>query len=250
MANRFESDPYPAPPHLSVFAQPGIAWRAAMVRCWSAVEEVGCRFTGRVLVAPDRRPYPSVSDVTGREVLTLAGGSEQILTDHQVLRIAFRHRSLGVVSLGSAPTPAGGDDHPIELALHAGGLSFPLELRTHAQRRDGMRRWRWAERMLVSLCEVIEAPHGAVGVEATFPSPLAPGSAAGAHALRATTWFLPAREGTDRGTEDGVLDALRRSTVTRTATGVLVHGWDPGDVRPVDEAELDRVLALLRRRQR
>ncbi|WP_136518143.1 hypothetical protein [Cellulomonas telluris] len=221
-----------------------------MVRCWSAVEAVGCRFTGRVLVAPDRTPYTSVSDVAGREVLTLSGGPEQVLTDHQVLRIAFRHRSLGVVPLGSAPTSAWGEEHPIELALHAGGLSFPLELRTPAQRRDGMRRWRWAERLLVSLCEVIEAPYGAVGVEVSFPSPLALGSVVGARTPRPTTWFLPAREGADRGTDDGGLDARRRSTVTRTATGVLVHGWDPGDAQPVDEAELDRILALLAKRQR
>lgn len=236
---------HPEPPHLSVYVLPGVPQDVAMVQCWQALEGAGCTFSSEVVVTRTRLPFRSVTEVD-REVVGYDGTAARLLREHRVLAIGFRHPRFGSVSLSVAPTVDGDERHPLEVAVHAGGLSFPVALRSRDLKADARRRWSWAERLLVSMSEQTEADYGAVGVEVSFPSVRALGDSVGQRVLRPSTWVVPTSSNPDdRDEEESLLGALPLSSVVSVSAGTLVRGPGAHGENGVSDEDVDRVLTFL-----
>ena len=234
------------PPHLSVFVLPGVPQDVALIRCWDELERAGCTFSGDVVVTRSDSPFRSVTDVE-RDVISYRGAAALLVREHRVLAVGLRHARFGAVSLSVASTRDEDERHPLEIAVHAGGLAFPVALRSRGQKADARTRWRWAKSLLVAASLRTEAEYGAAGVEAAFPSSRALGGAVGQRVLRPSTWFVPASTD-DRAADERVLAALPPSALSRGPAGVLVRGPGADGEGGVSEDDVDRVLALLARR--
>jgi hypothetical protein len=237
---------YPEPPHLSVFVQPGLEQQAALLAAWDVLSVSDCVFTGDVLVARDKEWFRDVSDVE-REMVRHEGSPRELMANHAPLRILFRHRTLGLVSLGLSSATEFGEPHPLEVAVHAGPLSLPAQLWTRHDRQAAKRLLGRMERLLRALAEPTRALYGAIGVESVFPSPAALAEARRS-ASRPTTWFWSSSLSEAVAAREGdVVSSLSADAVTRTREGTLFRAWRPGWGRGVDEPGIQRVLDFLSR---
>jgi len=203
-----------------------------------------CVFTGDILVARGSAWFRDVSDVE-REVVRHSGPPGDLVVSHHPLRIQFRHRSIGIVSLGLSSATDFGEPHPLEVAIHAGPLSLPVELWSRQDRQGAKRLFGWMERLLLALSGPTGAQYGAIGIEAMFPTPR---TLALTHrsALRPTTWFWPSWLSAEvPSQETQLLSTVGQGAVTRTREGSVFRAWKPGAGAAVDEPGIDRVLEFL-----
>lgn len=237
---------YPEPPHLSAFVAPELDRSEALLAAWDVLTAAGCVFTRDVLVARDHEWFQYVSDVD-REVIRHDGSSRDLLESRQPLRIQFRHRSMGIVSLGLSSAVEYGEPHPLEVAIHAGPFSLPDEMWSRSDRRAAKRVMGWMERLLLALTEPVQAQYGAIGIEAVFPTPVSLARAQRS-VLWPSTWFWSSRLGARvESEEEDLLSSLRPSAVTRSREGTLFRAWRPWAEPQVDEPGLGLVLAFLGR---
>lgn len=234
---------YPEPPHLSAFVAPDVDRSEALVAAWEVLTAAGCVFTGDVLVARDHEWFQYVSDVD-REVIRHDGSPRELLASRQVLRIEFRHRSMGIVVLGLSSAVEYGEPHPLEVAIHAGPFSLPDEMWSPSDRRAAKRVMGWMERLLLALSGPVQAQYGAIGIEAVFPTPVSLATAQRS-VLWPSTWFWSSELGSR--VEEDLLSSLRPSAVTRSREGTLFRAWRPWAELQVDEPGLGLVLAYLGR---
>lgn len=239
------TDLYPEPPHLSAFVHTRLERSAALSAACEVLTSAGCVFDGDVLVARERQLFRRVSEVE-REVIRHVGSLGALLTSCDVLRIRLVHRALGVVSLGLAPAFEFGELHPLEVAIHAGPLSFPVETWSHVDRQAARRVVDSLERLLLALARQTEAEYGGIGVEAAFPTP-----AQLAEAPRSpqwpTTWFWASRLGSAANSvEERLLSSLNEGAITRSQDGTVFRGWRPWVDRTVDDEGLARVVGFLK----
>jgi hypothetical protein len=240
------TDLYPEPPHLSAFVAPALDQSEALLVAWEVLTAAGCAFGGDVLVARDHEWFRDVSDVD-REVVHHRGSPRDLLATRGALRIQFRHRSMGTVALGLSSAADFGEPHPLEVVIYAGPLSFPVEIWSRPDRQAAKRVLGWMERLLLALAEQTQAQYGAIGIEATFPTPAALARAQRS-ALWPTTWFWSSQLGSCADAEEKELvTSLDQSAVTRSKEGTLFRAWRPWTEPRIDEPSLDRVVGFLSR---
>ena len=163
-------DLYPEPPHLSAFVMPALDTWEALGLAWDVLNGAGCAYTGDVLVAREREWFRDVSDVE-RDVIRSNDAPHDLLAQHGVLRIQFRHRGIGTIALGLSSAGEFGEPHPLEVAVHAGAMSFPVEMWSRSDRQSAKRLMGWMEGLLLDLAGPTKAQYGAIGIDATFPTP-------------------------------------------------------------------------------
>lgn len=95
-------------------------------------------------------------------MIRLSGSKQEWLARRDVLRIQFCRRRIGTVALGLAQAGGCGEPPPLEVAVHAGPLSFPVELWSKSD-RAAKRLMGWMERLLLALVEPTKAQYGALG---------------------------------------------------------------------------------------
>jgi hypothetical protein len=240
------TDLYPEPPHLSAFVVPELDHSEALLVAWDVLTAAGCVFTGDVLAARDHEWFRDVSDVE-REVIRHGGSHRDLLASRHVLRIQFRHRSMGIVALGLSSAVEFGEPHPLEVAIHAGPLSLPAAIWSRADRQAAKRVVGWMERLLLALTEPVKAQYGAIGIEAMFPTP-ASLARVQRSALWPTTWFWSSQLGArTESEEEDLLSSLNPSAVTRSREGTVFRAWRPWVEPRIDEPSLGRVVAFLGR---
>lgn len=238
----------PEPPHLCVYALPGVPQDVALVECCRTLEEAGCTFSNEVVVTRSESPFRSITELE-REMTSYDSTAERLVSEHRVLAMGFRHPRFGAVSLAVAPTVDARERHPLEVAVHAGGLSYPTALRSRDQKGDARRRWAWAKSLLVSMSERTGAAYGAAGVEVDFPSVHALRGTVGQRVLRPSTWFVPTSTSKDRAAqEESLWSALPQRSVVRVRDGVMIHGPDADGEGGADDEDVDQVVALLAHR--
>jgi hypothetical protein len=238
------TDLYPEPPHVSLFVATELGQSEALLAAWDVLTKAGCIFSGNVLVAHDRECFRDVSDVE-REVIRHGGAPRDLLVRRQVLRLQFRHLSMGFVTLGLSSAFALGEPHPLEVAIHAGPLSIPAHIWSRADRQAAKRIMGWLERLLLALAEPVHAEYGAIGIEAKFPTPAALNEV-GRSALRPTTWFWSSQVGArTRAYGESLLSSLDSSAVTQSSEGTLFRAWRPWVEPQIDDHSLDRVVSFL-----
>ena len=240
------TDLYPDPPHLSAFVAPDMDQWEALGVAWDVLTGAGCAFVGDVLVAREHEWFRDVSDVE-REVVRPSGSARDLLARRDALRVQFRHRSLGTVALGLASADEFGEPHPLEIAIHAGPLSLPVEIWSKADRQAARRVMGWMEKLLVALAGPTKARYGAIGIEARFPSP-----ASLARAQRTpqwpTTWFWSSQIVADTEVEqERLLSELNQSALSRTKEGTLFRAWRPWSDPRIDVPGLEQVVDFLGR---
>lgn len=238
------TDLYPEPPHLSAFVAPTLDSWEALALAWNVLKGAGCAFTGEVLVAREREWFRDVSDIE-REVIRSSGSPLEVLARRDVLRIQFRHRSIGTLALGLSSAGEFGEPHPLEVAIHAGSLSLPVELWSKSDRQSAKRLMGWMERLLLALVGPTKARYGAIGIEAIFPTP---SELARSQRSRfwPTTWFWSAELGSRAGVdEEQLLSGLNQSALSQSNAGTFFRAWRPWNDPQADEAELDRVVGFL-----
>jgi hypothetical protein len=240
------SDLYPEPPHLSAFVESRLEPSRSLLAGWDVLREADCAFTGEVLVARVDTSFRDVSDVD-REVIHHSGGPAGLLAARDPLRMQFRHRSLGTVSLGLASAFEVGERHPLEVAIHAGPLSLPVELWSRQDRQAAKRVLGWTERLLVAMAQRTEALYGAIGIEAVFPTRRALTTATKPSAWRPFTWFWPTTGDGASSDETELLASLNQKAVTREAAGTMFRAWKPAADATVDDDGIDRVVRFLSR---
>lgn len=240
------TDLYPDPPHLSAFVAPEMDQWEALGAAWDVLTAAGCAFAGDVLVAREREWFRDVSDVE-REVVRLNGSPRDRLARRDALRIQFRHRSIGTVALGLASVDGFGEPHPLEVAIHAGALSLPVEIWSKSDRQAAKRVMGWMEKLLIALAAQTKARYGAIGIEARFRSPTA---LAGAQrsAQWPTTWFWSTQVGVDAEVEQRQLfSELNLSALSRTEAGTIFRAWRPWSDPRIDASSLEQVVGFLGR---
>jgi hypothetical protein len=220
------TDLYPDPPHLSAFVAPELDQWEALGLAWEVLAAAGCAFAGDVLVAREREWFRDVTDVE---------------------RIQFRHRSIGTVALGLSSADEFGEPHPLEVAIHAGPLSLPVEIWSKADRQAARRVMGWMERLLLALVKPTSAQYGAIGVEAAFPAPAALAKTRRS-ALWPTTWFWSSQLGSRAAVEqERLLSGLSQNAVSRSQEGTLFRAWRPWSDPRIDEPSLEQVVSFLGR---
>lgn len=240
------SDLYPDPPHLSAFVASELDSWEALGLAWDVLNDAGCAFVGDVLVAREREWFRDVSDIE-REVIRPSGSPHDLLARRDALRIQFRHRSIGIVALGLSSAGEFGEPHPLEVAIHAGPLSMPVELWSKYDRQSAKRLMGWMERLLLALAGPTKAQYGAIGVEAAFPTPahIARGQLA---ASRPTTWFWSTQLGSRAQEEEArLLSSANQSIVTRSDAGTILRAWRPWSEPRPDDDRLEEVVDFLGR---
>jgi hypothetical protein len=240
------TDLYPEPPHLSAFVAPALDSWEALGLAWDVLNGVGCAFAGDVLVAREREWFRDVSDVE-REVIRPSGSPHDLLARRDALRIQFRHRSIGTVALGLSSAGEFGEPHPLEVAIHAGALSLPVELWSKSDRQSAKRLMGWMERLLLALVGPTRAQYGAIGIEATFPTPAVLARSQRSR-LWPTTWFWSSELGSRAASEEEqLLSGLDQSALSRSNAGTIFRAWRPWSEPQADELGLDRVVGFLGR---
>ena len=239
-----QGDLYPDPPHLSAFVAPDMDQWEALGVAWDVLIGAGRVFVGDVLVACEHRWFRDVSDVE-REVVRSSGSARDLLARGDVLRVQFRHRSIGTVALGLASADEFGQPHPLEIAVHAGALSLPVEIWSKADRQAAKRVMGWMERLLITVAGPTRARYGAIGIESRLPSP-----ASLARAQRSpywpTTWFWSSQIGADDEVEqEQLLSKLSQSALSRTKEGTLFRAWRPWSDPRIDVPGLEQVASFL-----
>jgi hypothetical protein len=238
------TDLYPEPPHLSAFVAPEVDQWEALSLAWDVLTAAGCVFAGDVLVAREHEWFRDVSDVE-REVIRPSGSPHDLLARRDALRIQFRHRMLGTVALGLSSAAEFGEPHPLEVAIHAGPLSIPVEIWSRIERQGAKRVMGWMERLLLALVEPTQAQYGAIGIEAAFPTPaaLAKTQCAG---LQPTTWFWSSQLGSRAAAdEERLLSGLDQNALSRSEEGTIFRAWRPWSQPRIDESSLERVVGFL-----
>jgi len=240
------TDLYPEPPHLSAFVAPELDTWEALGFAWDVLTTAGCAFSGDVLVARERVWFRDVSDVE-REVIRPGGSPHDLLARRDALRIQFRHRSIGTVALGLSSAWEFGEPHPLEVAIHAGPLSLPVEIWSKSDRQSAKRLMGWIERLLIALVEPTKAQYGAIGIEAAFPTPTALAKAQRSK-LWPTTWFWSSQLGSRAAVdEERLLTGLNQSALSRSQEGTIFRAWRPWSEPRIDEPSLERVVGFLGR---
>lgn len=240
------TDLCPEPPHLSAFVVPEMDSWEALGLAWGVLEAVGCAFAGDVLVAREREWFRDVSDVE-REVIRPRSSPRDLLARRDALRIQFRHRSIGTVALGLSSAGEFGEAPPLEVAIHAGPLTLPVEIWSKSDRQSAKRLIGWMEKLLLTLAGPTKAQYGAIGIEAAFPSP-AVLTREQRSRLWPTTWFWSTQLGSRAAIEEEqLLSALNQSTLSRFESGTLFQGWRPWSDPHADEVGLERVVNFLAR---
>jgi hypothetical protein len=240
------TDLYPEPPHLSAFVAPELDQWEALSLAWGVLDAAGCAFAGDILVAREREWFRDVSDVE-REVIRTGGSPRDVLARRDALRIQFRHRTRGTVVLGLSSAAEFGEPHPLEVAIHAGPLSMPVEVWSRSERQGAKRVMGWMERLLLALVEPTKAQYGAIGIEASFPTPavLARNQCS---RLWPTTWFWSSQLGSRAAVEEErLLSGLNQSALSRSLEGTIFRAWRPWSEPLVDESGLERVVGFLGR---
>lgn len=236
------TDLYPEPPHLSVFVAPGMEQSQAFEVAWHLLLTAGCEFTGDVLVAREPGWFRDVSDVE-REVTRHRGSPRELLAAGDVLRAQFRHRSMGLVALGVSSAAEVGETRPLEIAIHAGPLSLPVAIWSKQDRKAAKRAMGWCERLMLDLAKQVEAPYGAVGIEAEFPS-LSALASARRSPLWPTTWFWSTNFGAEED-QNALFSFMGQGSIARSNEGALFRAWQPWVEPRTDESSLDRVVEFL-----
>lgn len=240
------TDLYPEPPHLSAFVVPEMDSWEALGLAWEVLTAAGCAFAGDVLVAREREWFRDVSDVE-REVIRPSGSPDDLLARRDALRIQFRHRGVGTVALGLSSAGEFGEPHPLEVAIHAGPLSLPVEIWSKSDRQSAKRLMGWMEKLLVALAGPTKAQYGAIGIEAAFPPPVVLTREQRSR-LWPTTWFWSTQLGSRAAVdEEQLLSTLNQSALSRFQSGTIFRGWRPWSDPRADEAGLERVGNFLAR---
>lgn len=234
---------YPEPPHLSVFVYAGTTTHAIWSACADVLQASGCAPTGEILVAETDSTFKSVSDIE-RSVITRDETDQSVPAGHMLLRSGYEHRSYGRVSLGLAPVTMLGSIHPIEVAVHAGPFSYPVNLWTKDHRREAKRLTTWTERLLLALARATHARYGAIGIESVFPEPEELAHALTDRTLRPTTWFWSHSLGAAHPAEQNrLLSDIPSDSLHRADVGYILRAWKPGNA--ADSGSIDRVLEFL-----
>lgn len=234
---------YPEPPHLSVFVYAGATTPAVWSACDDVLLGTGCDRTGEILVAETDSDFKSVSDLE-RSVITRDETDQSVPAGKVLLRSGYEHRSYGRVSLGLAPVATVGSIHPIEVAVHAGPFSYPVNLWTKDHRREAKRLTKWTEQLLLALARATHATYGAIGIETVFPEPDELTRAVTERALRPTTWFWSHSLGdTHPAEQNHLLSNIPSHSLHRADVGYILRAWMPANA--TDDGSIDRVLKFL-----
>ena len=242
------ADLYPEPPHLSVFVSAGLSERTALRRVAGVLMDENCVFTGDVLLARGKTRFRQVSDLE-REVVKVDAGVIELLGESSdppartLLRLGFRHRRLGTLSLGLSAAGQPTERHPIEVACHGGPFGLPSEAWSKEDRRDAKWMLGWARRVMLAAASATEARYGAIGVESVLPTPSMLKDRSEQFEIMPFIWFL-----SQETAEAGALVADGRSMdVEPVEKGSLVRTWRALDGQDADDAQTRLVLDVLRR---